>query len=84
MGILKLTEYYHHAKFDICHIYSDQENHNVKAFAAHGHSDGQTAYSHSSYHASQKGKIPKIIFISHPLIHNNLLFESDKPSGQSS
>ena len=30
---VKLNEYYHHAKFDMCHIYSVRENRNVKVFA---------------------------------------------------
>ena len=33
---VKLHEFYHHAKFDIYHIYSDQENLNVKFFATYG------------------------------------------------
>ena len=33
---VKLNEYYHHQKFDIYHILSVQENHNIKVFATYG------------------------------------------------
>ena len=32
---VKFDEYYHHAKFDIYHIYSVLENHNIKVFATY-------------------------------------------------
>ena len=30
MGKAQLNEYYHHAKFDIYHVYTVQEDHNIK------------------------------------------------------
>ena len=35
---VKLNDYYHHAKFDIYHMYSVRENCNVKLFAKYGQS----------------------------------------------
>ena len=32
---VKLKEYYHHAKFDISHIFGARESRNIKAFATH-------------------------------------------------
>ena len=40
---VKLNNYYHHAKFDLHHTYSVQENHNVKVFATYGHLAGRAA-----------------------------------------
>ena len=40
---VKLNEYYHRAKFDISHIYSVQENFNVKVFASYGYSADRPA-----------------------------------------
>ena len=37
-----LIQYYYHAKFDICHINSAQENHNVKVFATYTRPAGLT------------------------------------------
>ena len=37
---VELNKLYHQAKFDIYHIYSVQENRNVKVFATYGHSAG--------------------------------------------
>ena len=34
---VKLNEYYHHAKFDIFHIYSVRENCNIKVFDTYTH-----------------------------------------------
>ena len=39
--MVKLSEYYHHAKFDIHHIYSVRENLIINVFATYGHSVGQ-------------------------------------------
>ena len=36
-----LNKRYHHAKFDIYHIYSVRENRKVKVFATYGQSAGQ-------------------------------------------
>ena len=33
---IKFNEYYHHAKFDICHVQIVRENRNVKAFDTYG------------------------------------------------
>ena len=46
---VKLNMYYHHAKFDIYHIYSVLENHNIKVIATYVHSASLTliiAHSH--------------------------------------
>ena len=40
---VKLNESYHHAKFDIYHIHSIQENCNVKVFTTYAQSAGQLA-----------------------------------------
>ena len=52
----KLTDYYHNAKFDICHIYSVRENRDVKVFATYGQSAGRPDTDHyiDIFHASQK------------------------------
>ena len=34
---IKLSKYYHHAKFDSYYVYSVRENRNVKVFATYGH-----------------------------------------------
>ena len=41
--LVKLNEYYHRAKFDIYHIYSVQENCNIKVFATYRHLASQLA-----------------------------------------
>ena len=45
-GWVKLNEYYHHAKFDIYHIHSVQENCNVKVFATYRHLVSQPDTNH--------------------------------------
>ena len=40
---IKLDEYCHHVKFDIHHIYSLHENHNLKVFATYRQSAGWPA-----------------------------------------
>ena len=40
---VQLNEFYHDADFDIYHIYSVQENHNVKVFAIYGQLAGKPA-----------------------------------------
>ena len=40
---VKLSENYHHAKFDICHIYSVRENRNIKVSATYRHSSDKPA-----------------------------------------
>ena len=55
---VKLSEYYHHAKFDICHIYGDWENRNIK-FLPHtdtGLASQPNTDHHTDSHFSVKSK----------------------------
>ncbi|WP_419585587.1 hypothetical protein, partial [Thiolapillus sp.] len=50
---VKLSDYYHHAKYDIYHIYSVPENHNGNVIATYGRS--VISWIHI-FHVSQKSK----------------------------
>ena len=39
---IKLNEYYHHAEFEIYHIYGVEENHNIEILATYRHLAGLT------------------------------------------
>ena len=55
---VKLNECYHHAEFDIHHIYIVRENHNIKVFATYGHLAGQPNTNHyiDSYYSCKSTK----------------------------
>ena len=50
-----LSEYYHHAKFDIYHIYSVREKCNIYVFATYGH---YISKPNKVFHLAQQGLLP--------------------------